>query len=154
MINKDIVSLYENLSAANLKGVKISYAIARNIGVLKPHIAAFQKSAEPLEDFKAFDKERMELCRELCTKDGAGRPVMNGNAFSFPPEQQQEFDTRLVDLKKKHADAIKNREDQIADFDKLLKEETEVVLHKVSTDTLPEDITTQQLTGIIDIIEK
>ena len=58
MKNIDILNLSLNLSNIDLKGVKISYAIARNIAILKPEAEALLKAKEPSNDFKVYDNER------------------------------------------------------------------------------------------------
>lgn len=151
MKNIDILNLSLNLSNIDLKGVKISYAIARNIAILKPEAEALLKAKEPSNDFKVYDNERVEIAKKYAKKDENGEPVIKDDTYVF--DNKEAFDKEVAKLQKLHAKAIEEREKQINDFKDLLEKETPIELHKVNITDIPEDITSQQMLAIYQIIE-
>lgn len=151
MTNKKIVELFNHLSALNLKGVKFAYAVARNINVLKPHVESLQKAQEPTEDYQKFDKERIALAQKHAKKDEKGEPVTEGNSYVL--EDQAGFQKDFEKVKKTYAKTIEEQETRIKEFNELLEKEVVVELHKVKIADVPQEITSQQMTQIFEIVE-
>lgn len=55
MKNGEALKLNRDLQDINLKGVKFSYAIARNIAILKPIIESLKKAQEPSVEFQKYE---------------------------------------------------------------------------------------------------
>ena len=151
MLKNKILGLFQGLNnVAKLKGVKLAYAVIRNLNILQPEIEAIQKSLEPQDDFNVYDKERMELAKKFSKKDEKGEPKTENNQFIL--EDVKGFEKEIEQLAKKHKPALDAREKQVKEYNELLKEETKVELYKVKLADVPTDITTEQLAGIYDII--
>lgn len=156
MKNKKIVELFNNLSALNLKGVKFAYAVARNISILKPHVESLQKAQEPTEEYKKFDSERVELAQKHAKKDEAGEPVtevVSPDVTRYVFDDMSGFEKDFEKLKKTHAKAIEERETQVKEYNELLEKDVPVELHKVKLADVPNEITSQQMTQIFEIVE-
>jgi hypothetical protein len=139
MTKEKVLELFKGLQGvANLSGVKFSYAVAKNINLLKSEIEALDKALEP------YDKLRIELVKKYAKKDKNGREVVMGNNY-------------VIDDRKAFSDELKELQDGNQDYQdylELLKGELEIKLHQISQSDVPEAITTQQMIDIVDIIKE
>lgn len=80
---------------------------------------------------ETLDETVRKIKLEYATKDEKGEPIVTDNKYKIE-------DTKGITKAFKELDEI----------------ETEVTLHKIKKDELPEDITAEQLTGIMEIVEE
>lgn len=160
MLNKgEILSLFRNLNQlGGLAGVKFSYAVARNINLLKPELESLEKSMELPEKFKEFEKERIELVEKWAEKDDKGKPkkekAENGAEQYIMGADEKKFEKEFTALKTKHKEAVSAREKQVEEYTKLLTTDSEVKLYKIKLDDVPKEITAKQMAGIYNIIDE
>lgn len=153
MNNRELFGFMAGLqSVGDLRGVKFAYAVAKNSRLVAEEIKALQEANKPDEGLLAFDRARVALCVEHAEKDEAGKPKTNGAGYSIAADRQALFDASLTALREGHAEALERREGQRREFDALLDEDTDVELHRVAEEHLPEDITGAQLTAILDMV--
>ena len=51
------------------------------------------------EDFKQYDKDRVEICQALCDKDEKGSPILTGTNFNFTDkEKAKQFNEEVAVL--------------------------------------------------------
>ena len=155
MKNGELIQLMGGFEAcAGLKGVKFAYAIARNTRNVRAILEDLGKTVEHSDAFKAYDKERIELCKKYCKKDNGNEPIMKSDN-SFDIIDKEAFSKEMAALKDKHAKAIKEQDEKIAAYAKLLDEECdEFEPYIITTEHLPEDITASQMTDILPIVEE
>lgn len=154
--NKELLNLDGALkSVGNLEGVRFAYAVSRNIARLKPEIESLHSSIKPSEEFNNFDKARVELAEKHADKDEAGKPVIikGKNGEEYEIKDKKKFEKELEALKKEHKVAIDGRDKQIEDFNKMLEDEIEFDAYTIKIEDVPKNITPQQMTGILGIIE-
>jgi hypothetical protein len=110
---------------------KFAYAVSKNFnGCLKQEGIDFQVATERDEEWQAYEKERLELARELCQKDADGSPVVvSGGQFIIP--NQISFNEQLAVIQKKYAAAVKRREES-------LKEVLTFDMYKIKLSHIPE----------------
>ncbi len=153
MIKSKLLELSKALNGVGrLSGVSFSYAVARNLKLLEPEIEAIQKASEPSKEFQEYDQARIELAAKHSKKDEKGNPVIEGNQFIL--EDQNAFNKDFEKLKKTHKEALDAREKQGEEVEKLLKEETPITLYKVKLENVPPQITSAEMSSILDIIEE
>ncbi len=159
MKKKEIVELNRNLQTlSNLKGVKFSYAVAKNIEITKSEVIAIDKAKESDKEYLDYDKERVKLAESYSNEDEAGKPIIkldpaNGQ-YNYDIFDQKKFDKDLEKLRKKHKKAIDAKKKQEEDVKKLLEEEVKIDLHKINISDIPEEISVNQMKGIVIIIEE
>lgn len=154
MKKKDVIKLYNALNSINgLKGVKFNYAVAKNKRILENERGAMEKALEQSDEFKKYESERVELCIKYAEKDKKGNPVMVNNNYKIEEKKEKTFEKEFEKLQKEHKSSIKEREKQFEEYNKLLEEKVEIKLHKIKEEDIPEDITTNQLDSIFDILE-
>ncbi len=157
MQNRDVFTLLDGLNAVgNLTGVKFVYAVARTRQRLERAAATLKEAVSPLEAFETYDRARQDLCQENAAKDEQGRPAQArgpaGIHWVIEPERQEAFDAATVALMAEHREAIAGRDQQLADYEKLLDEESDVDLYLVRKEDLPEAINAGQLIKIIAMV--
>ena len=152
MIKKDLFALQAGLAAVGkLQGVNFAYDVAKNSQIIKHELMALQEAVKPSDKFIEFDQKRIELCREHAEKDEKGGSIIVGSEFSI--KDKQAFDADLANLRDEFRDVQDARENQIKEYEQLLEEPCDLNFHKVSKDDLPENITAEQMLGIIEIVE-
>jgi len=153
MKNKDLITLEESLQkVGNLTGFKFVYAVAKNLDILNREIKIIQETFKFSKDFQKYDLERVELAKKFSKKDKDGKDVVVNNAFVL--EDEKGFRKELEILKKSNKKVIEIREKQVEDLNKLLEEESNIKLHKIQKEDIPENITGSQLFNILSIINE
>lgn len=155
MKNRELYRLRDGLlSCRNLSGAKFVYAVVKNLKAVNDEIADLEEVAKPRAEYIAYDRERIRLNQEHAEKDNTGNPVIDQKTQNFVIEKklQKAFDAKVETLKKKHRNALEAREKQVADFNKLLEAKSTFKPHMIEEESLPENITVEQLNAIIDII--
>jgi len=137
---------------ADLKGVKFNYGILKNINKIKPEIESLQESSKPTPEFQEFEKKRVELAKECAKKDDKDKPVIEGDQYQI--EDRKAFDKKLDKMREESKVTIDAREKQIEEYNKMLDEEVSIDLYKIKLDVIPEDITSEQMNSISEIIEE
>lgn len=69
---------------------KISYAIAKNVELLK-------------KEYQDLEQQRVKLCEMYADKDEEGKPIVEDGKFSFQEREQQKFQMEYEDLLKEEA---------------------------------------------------
>ena len=128
MTKQEINNLFNSLlECGNLSGAKFSYAIARNINILK-------------DEIKSFNEDRVALAKSYSKKDEKGEAVMKmgQDDLGRPAE--------VFDLNDQ-----KGFEEE---FKKLQKEELDIKLFKIDFTDIPQPITVSQMAGIYQIVNE
>jgi hypothetical protein len=153
MKNKEVFNLLQSLnSIKGLKGVRFNYAVAKNISKLESETESMKKSIEVSPEFKAYDDARIELAKSHAKKDEKGSPIIENNQFIL--EDKEKFTKEFDELKEKNKEVISAREEQIKDFESLLEEESDIETFKIKISEVPEEITTEQMTALLPLIEE
>tara|TARA_R100001530_G_scaffold121138_1_gene88520 strand:- start:268 stop:681 length:414 start_codon:yes stop_codon:yes gene_type:complete len=128
----DFVQLINGLFAVqNLKGKDFSLTISKNIVKLKDALAELEEAGKPSEEF-------MVLAAEVNT-------IVNSNK-----EDSKEV---IAKLEEENKELVKARQTQMDEVTELMKEELELELEELKEDSLPEEITAQQINSLIKIIK-
>ena len=157
MTRKEILQLNKALnSTGKLSGVRFSYAVSKNVDILKPEIDALIKSVEPSEQYQEYEEKRVEIAKSHAKKNKEGKELVNiredGNQ-EYQIKDQKAFEKELKKLQAEHKDAIDGREKQYEEYNKMLEESVDVNLHTIKLNDIPEDITTAQMHSILPMIQ-
>jgi len=157
MNKQESVVLFQNLQKlANLKGVKFAYAVSRNSALLKEEIEALEKAISPSKEFMEADEKRASLAKECAKKDEKGEPmtITENGVSKYVMEDEKAFEEKFKVLKEENKELWEARENQIKEYNELLKTESTVKLHKITLSDVPTDITVGQMAGIQELIEE
>jgi hypothetical protein len=153
LTKQELLDLYSALNqTGNLTGAKFAYAVARNLTTLKGEVDALNAAYAPTEAFMEYDRERVKLAELHAVKTDNGTPLQMNGKYELVDEAQ--FNKELDELKAKFPGLVDARQKQLDDFKKILEEKIDVTLHTVTPENLPQDISAQQMTGIILIVEE
>lgn len=156
MKNRTIVAL--NNSLFRLKGyagVDFNFGIAKNVQILKPVIEPLYEVQKQMADKrKPYSDDYNEAALQFSSKTTEGVPIMKEHGYDVTPENAKLFTQKIEELKIKHKeilDAIKVDEEA---YEKLLDKEAEnIVLHMIAYENLPANLVTEDMIGIIEIID-
>jgi len=134
--NRELADLMQGLvDVKDLKGVKFSLQVSKNMKLIKSELLHLEEASQPTAEF-------LELAKIV--------QKIEGSETKSDEEKQKEIEK----IEAENTELVEHRKEQIAEFNLLLLEETELNLFKVSESDLPSDITTTQLLNINPIIKE
>lgn len=140
------LDLYQKLSYLDsLTGNKFAFTISKNKEVLLAILKKVQKMVEVPEDYKEYEKKRVELNKKYSLKKEDGTPETDDRNYKIDPDKQEEFNKEIEALKSEYSEVVKKREEQIAEVNDYVREEIEVELRSLSLDMIPKEITVEQM---------
>lgn len=153
MLNEKLQGLYQGIEAVSgLKGVRFAYAMAKNKSALKRELETLQEAIKMSEKYGEYEEKRVELCEQHSEKDDKGKAKLENNEYVILSKAQ--FDKELGKLRKEYESVIEERTAQIKEFNELLKKESEFKPYMVAYESVSEEISSSQLSGIIELIEE
>ena len=127
--NREFLHLYKGLEGVKeMKGARFAVLVGKNMKELRTLLNPIEAAAVPSIEFQELSVEMQKLIE-----------AQDQDAMS----KLEEDNTELIEERKK----------QLADVEALLDNNTEVFLHPIREDQLPEDITGEQVERLIQIIE-
>jgi len=148
---KDLLDLFENLrKLSNLKGVKFSYAMAKNAVIVEREIIAIKESLKPSDEFIKYEGERIELAKKHSEKDEKGKPkiITENDRERFVIKDDKKFQKEFKALKIKHKVILDKRQKQTDEYSEFLETDSEIEFFKVKLSDVPVDISVEQMQGI------
>lgn len=153
MENRQLQVLLQGINAVNsLQGVKFAYGINKNRKAIERELETLQEAIKASDKYTEYDKKRIELCEKHAVKDDNGKAKMENNEYVITDKDA--FDKEIDTLRAKYKDAIDEREAQLKEFSELLKKESDFVPFKIAFEDVPEDITSDAMSKIIDLIDE
>lgn len=141
---KEFINLYQMLGyLGELTGARFTYTISKNKEILKNVVEEIQKKAEMHENYKEYEKERVELNEKHTKRDKDGNPVVKDKNYVI--KDKAKFDEEVEKLKKKHKDAIEEREQQRKDVEDLANKEITLDLKTIPLSIVPDKVTVDQM---------
>jgi len=132
----DLANLLTGLSEVeNLKGVKFALKVSKNIRLIRAELVELEEAAKPSAEF-------LTLAEKV-------------QAIEADPSKSDEVKKLDVGkLEKDNKELVTERKDQIAEFQKMMQDTTDISLFKLSENHLPLEITAKQLNDISLIIKE
>jgi len=152
------------------RGVRFHYAIFKNLKKVQREVKLLEKILEPTPDFKTYDKERTALNKRHSKKDEKGNPVIVPGPDLQPKHVFKDFEKWEEEseiLKGNHEKAIQEREEQIDEYNDMMKKEIDQPIQffmidesywakevKGEMEFLVDGLTAEFLWGIKEIIKE
>ena len=128
----ELVNVINGLFAVQeLKGKKFSLVVSKNIAILQETLKEVEDAGKPSEEFMVLATQVNEI------------------ANKNEEDAKEQIDT----IEKENQELVASRRTQMDKVTEMMTEETSVDLYTISEDILPEEVTAQQITKIIKIIE-
>jgi len=138
------------------KGPKFTVWVARNSELIKKELELLNEGKKPSEEYLEYEQKRAMLAIEHSNKDEAGNAKLvkvNEELSKYDIIDIFAFEKAFAEVTDKYSQAIEDFKKQSAEYDKMMQEESEIVLNKISFDLLPEDIDGFETEGIVSLIE-
>ena len=128
----ELVNVINGLFALQeLKGKKFSLLVSKNITILQKTLKEVEDAGKPSDEFMVLATQ----VNEIATKD--------------EEDAKEQIDT----IEKENQELVASRRTQMDKVTEMMKEEVSVDLHILKEDILPDEVTAQQITKLIKIIE-
>lgn len=151
MKNQELFTLYQGLKNLNLTGIKLNFAIIKNMKLLEAEIESIQKALKSDEKFEEFEKKRVELLDKYGLKKN-GNFVSENNQVVL--KDAEGFDKEFSVIQEQYADIISSRAQQLKEYSELLQQENDIQLKKIDISWMPEDIETKDMNILYPLIEE
>jgi len=145
----------------SLVGVKFAYALAKNAELIQGEIDALNASLKMSKEYSVFDKKRIELAKSHAKIENGIHVVKQKIVGEGRWEEyyeigdQKAFDKAFEELKKANKKVVEAREKQLEEFNQLLKEESsKLKFYKIKLSDVPQNISSEQMSGIYVLVEE
>jgi hypothetical protein len=154
LTKKQVVGLYQGLlEVGNLKGVRFSYAVAKNTLILEPEVEAIKKMYAESKEFALYNVERIRIAESYAEKEnGMPKKMIRDGMEVYEIKDQVKFNAAIKELQAKHEKSIQEREAQLKEIDKILEEKITVDLIPINILDIPDNIEAKQMTNIFTIV--
>jgi len=150
--------LYKHLGAltslSNIPSTKLSYAVFKNKKKLESEIKDIEANHITNPDFKNFENARIDLCKKHTGKDDQGnfaikREMKNGVIKeSYNITDMDKFNADFEALKIEFKDVIARQEINDKAYNDFLNTDIDFEFYKIDFNSLPDNLTTEQLESI------
>jgi len=149
---KEFINLYQMLGyLGELTGARFTYTISKNKEVLKNVVEEIQKTAEMHDNYREYEKERVELNEKYTKRDKDGNPEVKDKNYVI--KDKAKFEEEVEKLKEKHKEAIEEREQQRKDVEELANKEITLDLKTIPLSIVPDKVTVDQM-DVLSILIK
>ena len=126
--NREFLNLYKGLEAVkSMQGARFAVLVGKNMKELRMLLNPLEISAIPTPEFQKLSIEIQKLI-------------------------EAEDKEAIEAMEKENEELIEERKKQLAEVEAQLDSESEVYLHVIKEDQLPEDITGEQVERLLQII--
>ena len=126
--NREFLSLYKGLEAVkSMQGARFAVLVGKNMKELRMLLNPLEISAIPTPEFQRLSIEIQKLI-------------------------EAEDKEAIEAMEKENEELIEERKKQLAEVEAQLDSESEIYLHVIKEDQLPEDITGEQVERLLQII--
>ena len=149
---KEFINLYQMLGyLGELTGARFTYTISKNKEILKNVVEEIQKKAEMHDNYREYEKERVELNEKHTKRDKDGNPEIKDKNYVI--KDKVKFEEEVEKLKEKHKEAIEEREQQRKDVEELASKEITLDLKTIPLSIVPDKVTVDQM-DVLSILIK
>ena len=128
----ELVNVINGLFAVQeLKGKKFSLLVSKNIAILQEALKEVEDAGKPSEEFMVLATQVNEIANK----------------------NEEDAKDQIDNLEKENQELVNSRRVQMDKLTKMLEKEASIDLYIITEDVLPEEVTAQQITKIIKIIE-
>lgn len=154
LTKKQIVGLYQSLlDVGSLKGVRFSYAVAKNTLILEPEVEAIKRMYAESKEFAEYNRERIKIAEKYAViENGRPKKMIRDGMEVYDIKDNDQFTAEIKDLQAKYESVLKDREKQLNDIDRILEEKVTYDLEMIHISDVPSDIEAKQMTNIFIII--
>lgn len=152
--NSEIIALWNSLDACKEhRNTKFVYAAVKTRKSIKDQMDMLIELGRPSKAYVEYQKKRSCLCIQFAEKEN-GKPIVRNGEYVFLDLNKSLLDPLIAELKEDSIDCIYEREEQVTSFSATLDIEDEVIIHKVFLKDCPENLTQDEMTGLMPMIKE
>jgi hypothetical protein len=156
LTGQELLTLHTALkSCLALKGVKFGMAVVRIMEAMKSDITVLESAIKIKADFEKY-QQAVEKAAAPYWELSNGQQLVEIREYDQRPKIKEEylevFQPIHAALAETHAQAIKDRVEQVAEYRKALEEQYSVLCELIDPVLLPKEITLNQVVGIFPAI--
>lgn len=142
MKNRELRSIADGLTElAKAGSAKLAYACIKNSKAIAEELKTLQESYALPESYKAYEKERLELCGTYSKKDENGNPMkkrLEDGSSAFDIENDTEFKEKIKALQEAHKACFQEYYDSMSNFESLMDQESTLELVRIKLSDIPD----------------
>lgn len=137
----------------SLQGVKLTYAINKNMKALKSEIEAMEESSSPSEKMQKYNDACNELVISEAKRDEKGEFISAGEG-RIVLKDTASYKAKKTELDEQYKDEIEKSKVKDAEFDVLFKEPFDFEFFQVLPEFIPDSITCEQMDLIFEMVKE
>lgn len=127
--NRQLLELFRGLEAVkSIKGARFAVLVGKNLKEIRNVLDPIEKAAIPSLEFQELSVKMQDLIKV-------------------------EDEEAIKALESENEELIEQRKKQLEDIEELMDNEVDIHLHMIREDQLPDEITGEQITPLLQIIE-
>lgn len=156
ILRSELFRKKEVIEAAPKNEFKWNYAMGGNLDKIQKELNALERGREPGEDFRQFEREKVELGKKMA-KQKDGQPMVvyppgsREGIFVIDDQNQAEASKQLDLLREKHKEAIEKQQKLDQGYIDSLKENVDINFFYVQPEWVP-NIAPKDMAPIVDMI--
>ena len=153
-----ILEMTKGLKELCSSGVEVDLGILlmRNYHDMKNVASSINFFGQLTDEYKKFDKNRVELCKKYAQKDENGKPTKPGKeSYIIDPDRYVEWEEKIEQLRKKNKIVIEEQTEKVKKFNEDLKktEKVNIIPIPVSLIKKQKTIIPEQMERIYELID-
>lgn len=137
----------------SLSGVKLTYAISKNLKALKAEVETMKESNLPSEELTKYNDAYNKLVQAEAKRNDKGEFIPAGQD-QIVLKDAVSFKAKKLELDEEYKDEIEKAKAKNVEFDSLLKEPFEFEFYQVLPEFISEEITCEQMDLIFEMIQE
>jgi hypothetical protein len=157
LVKEDLLFMYQILSDTKQKYNKIlTYSISFNKKAIESEALSLIDSMSPSDSYQEYERKRVVIIDKYADRDSEGNYIVSsdGKGFRIKKESIDECRAEIQCLEHENADMFKQREADVANFDKILRETVCVEMEIIDWENIPDDIDQSLMDALLPIINK
>lgn len=145
-----------NLDTSGLSGVKMSYAIIKNVKTLEEESKSINESLKYPQDFLDMQEDLREIFKDHALKDDKGEFIIKEDQYQLDPIKIDDYQEAVKEKRDNSKAIIEEAKVIESEFNKFLEEDSCLSdsIVKIKLDDLPKDVTPSQMAVLSFMIEE
>ncbi len=140
--NQDLYTMRDSIEAFLRSDVQVafpfSYALSKNLRLIKREITDLEAPVQPGEKFRDFEKRREELAENHSKKDPkTGKPVVINDQYQL--NDYNAFDKDFRELKDEFKEILEAQEEKKRQYDEMMKKDATVEFFHIPSKQWPKE---------------
>lgn len=147
----NLPQVFEGLK--NAKGLGFAYALMKNKKIIEAEKENLMTSLPVIENYQKFLAEMKALLEDYCIVDQDETVILLDKVVMKEDKSKEEFEIEVNKLYTTYKDAIKERRDNLKEYQNFIKEDTDIEFYKINESNLPDELGLHDLLMLCELIK-